>query len=279
MKIIYFAFSPTRTSAAIAAAVAEGMASFCGAECVGLDVTYDPLAESDFPSGSVAVIAAPVYGGRMAPLAKERLKGLRGNGAPCVLIAVYGNRAFENALADMAEFAAGLGFTPVAAGAFVGEHSYSTESAPIAAGRPDNEDFAVARRFGAEVGRAVVDGSAGAVDVGRLTDEPSPEESLVAFRKFVAEYMQSRAGGAVPVLPEVDIELCSGCGLCQNLCPVSAIGDDCRSVDASKCIRCSACVKGCPSGARRLLSPFAPVLSANFNRRKNPVTIVGTSAL
>lgn len=278
MKIIDIAFSPTRTSAAIAAAVAEAMAAYCGAERVGVDVTYDSLAESNFPSGSVAVIAAPVYGGRMSPLAKERMKGLRGNGAPCVLIAVYGNRAFENALVDMAEFASGLGFMPVAAGAFVGEHSYSTESTPIAAGRPDSEDLAEARRFGMSIGQAVADGSAGAVDVGSLTDVPSPGESLEAFRKFVAEYMQSRVAGAVPVLPEVDIELCIGCGLCQNLCPVSAIGDDCRSVDASKCIRCSACVKGCPSGARRLLSPFAPVLSANFNIRKNPVTIIGTKA-
>ena len=36
-------------------------------------------------------------------------------------------------------------------------------------------------------------------------------------------------------------------------------GDELRT-DAAKCIRCCACVKGCPVGARSYDSPFAPVL-------------------
>ncbi|MBJ2189716.1 MAG: 4Fe-4S binding protein [Muribaculaceae bacterium] len=38
-----------------------------------------------------------------------------------------------------------------------------------------------------------------------------------------------------------------------------------------KCIKCCACVKSCPEGARSLSSPFAPVLSANFSLRKSPI--------
>lgn len=43
------------------------------------------------------------------------------------------------------------GFLPLSAGAFVGEHSYSRpdEGMPIAEGRPDTADRAVAKRFGA----------------------------------------------------------------------------------------------------------------------------------
>lgn len=89
------------------------------------------------PADTVAVIAAPVYGGHAAPTAVKRLETLRGEGTPAVVVAVYGNRAFEKAVAELAELAVRQGFVPVAAGAFVGEHSYSTPETPVAAGRPD----------------------------------------------------------------------------------------------------------------------------------------------
>lgn len=78
------------------------------------------------PADAAAVFAVPVYGGRVAPAALERLQEIRGEGTPAVVLAVYGNRAFGTAVAQLAAFVAERGFVPVAAGAFVGEHSYST---------------------------------------------------------------------------------------------------------------------------------------------------------
>ena len=43
--------------------------------------------------------------------------------------------------------------------------------------------------------------------------------------------------------------------------------------DADRCIRCCACVKSCPRGARTFTTPFAPALARNFKRRKAPVYI------
>lgn len=87
----------------------------------------------------------------MAPAALERLREIRGEGTPAVVLAVYGNRSFDTAVAELASFVAGRGFVPVAAGAFVGEHSYSTPETPIAQGRPDARDLAAATAFGAQV--------------------------------------------------------------------------------------------------------------------------------
>jgi hypothetical protein len=56
---------------------------------------------------------------------------------PAVVVAVYGNREYEDALLELKIFAEAAGFRPIAAGVFLGEHSFSTQDMPIAAGRPD----------------------------------------------------------------------------------------------------------------------------------------------
>ena len=151
-------FSPTGTSRKIAAAVAQGVARHGGScnaaanTAAGADAGTNAVAGSaakafttidlthaagksvTLPADAAAVFAVPVYGGRVAPAALERLREIRGEGTPAVVLAVYGNRAFGTAVAQLAAFVAERGFVPVAAGAFVGEHSYSTPGTPIAEG-------------------------------------------------------------------------------------------------------------------------------------------------
>ena len=135
MELYNIVFSPTGTSAKVAEAIVSGIGNALWPKEPGVklcDVTrWEDMTvcveRSDF-----AVIVAPVYGGKMAPIAKERMKNIKGDVTPCIVIAVYGNRAFENAVSDMAAFAESLGFVPVAAGAFVGEHSYSTAEKSVA---------------------------------------------------------------------------------------------------------------------------------------------------
>lgn len=126
-------FSPTHTSKRVGEAVAAGLQA---ARLVENDLTHTPADDTILPSSSVAVVAVPVYRGSVAPLALERLQGLHGDGTPVVLLAVYGNRDYEHALDDLDRFMTERGFVTVAAGTFVGEHSYSTPQTPVAAGRP-----------------------------------------------------------------------------------------------------------------------------------------------
>ena len=87
-----------------------------------LDLTHAAPRPETLSADTVAVFAAPVYGGRIPRTALERMEGIRGEGTPAVVIAVYGNRAFEKAAAELADFVRARGFVPVAAAAFVGEH-------------------------------------------------------------------------------------------------------------------------------------------------------------
>lgn len=48
---------------------------------------------------------------------------------------------------------------------------------------------------------------------------------------------------------EIDEEKCKACGLCQKVCPVSAIKGEQREkrvIDQSKCIKCGSCKAKCP---------------------------------
>ena len=57
---------------------------------------------------------------------------IKADQTPAVIVVVYGNRAFEDALLELFQLVKEAGFIPVAAGAFIGEHSYSTAATPIA---------------------------------------------------------------------------------------------------------------------------------------------------
>ena len=96
-------------------------ASVHGAPAVtAIDLTYPAGQPAPLPAGAVAIFAVPVYGRHVAPAALERLREIRGEGTPAIVLAVYGNRSFGTAVAELASFVAERGFVPVAAGAFIG---------------------------------------------------------------------------------------------------------------------------------------------------------------
>ena len=261
MTVYNIFFSPTGTSGKIADAVTEEISSALNVESATVDVTTESRDRIDAGPDDLVILTAPVYGGHMAPTAKSRMDIIKGNGAKCVLKAGYDNREYD-------------GLRPIAAGAFVGEHSYSTADTPIAVGRPDAEDLRVAAEFGDRIANKLSAGDVQDIDAASLLDIPSPEQSLANFKDFVISYVAQQKLTPVKLLPEVNDSLCTRCGTCVSVCPTHAITDDCHTVDSAKCIKCCACVKKCPVGARALHSPFAPVLSANFQIRKSPVIIL-----
>jgi ferredoxin len=270
MGIYAFSFSPTGTSAKILRAVSSGVAEGLNTDVTSVDLTFNPADDIELTERDIVIAGAPVYGGKIAPLAKLRLNALRGNGAKCIVVAIYGNRAFENAASDLAGFMAEGGCLICGAAAFVGEHSYSTSATPIAAGRPDGQDLSDAHKFGMEIASLILQDKLREVNPTELSDVPSPAESIANFRKFVVAYQQQQSTNPVTYLPTVDQSLCDGCGACYAACPTGAINPECEEVDPAKCIKCCACVKVCPQEARHLATPFAGILSENFNLRKSP---------
>ena len=268
LRTIYF--SATHTSEKVAKAISQSIAG----EFVAEDITFHELKNTDFATNDLLLVAVPVYGGGVAPVALKQLEAIRGNNTPAVVVVVYGNRNFEGAAVQLSDFLTERGFVVVAATAFVGEHSYSTDENPIAVGRPNVGDIADARRFGALV-REKLALSKEAVDVSALKCPDSGEENVKAFVEFVKGYQAEQAKNPVKLLPTTDEEKCVMCGVCVDVCPTSAIDrEDVSVVDATQCIKCCACVKECPKEAKILNSPFAPMLSKYFAQPKQNVWLV-----
>ncbi len=146
MTVYTICFSPTGgTEKAV-----QILCSALSADRKVIDLTNTGLKPTTLPADSVAiaVIAMPSYGGRIPGLAAERLKNIRGSGMPCVLLCVYGNRAYEDTLVETAELAKQCGFRVIAAVAAVAEHSIMHQ---YAVGRPDQTDTQNLKQMGERI--------------------------------------------------------------------------------------------------------------------------------
>lgn len=91
-------FSPTHTSAKIVSTIAEGMNIIVNKE---IDLTYPFADQKTILSDTLTIIGVPTYAGRVAPTALERLQKIKGDNTPAIIIVLYGNRDYEDALLEL----------------------------------------------------------------------------------------------------------------------------------------------------------------------------------
>ena len=244
-----FTFSPTGTTRMVAEQVAKGLGLSMSTT---FDLTLPPIGTSGLQESVVdlAVIGGPVHAGRLPPVMVERLRWIEGGGRPAVLIVVYGNRAFEDALLELADVAEAVGFRPLAAAAFIGEHSYSTAVLPIAQGRPDTTDLAKALWFGEQVAEQIRQGACESLNTRMALPGNRPGRDLRA---------------PLGVAPAVDGNLCGACSRCGTVCPTEAIGIGNPVANPELCIQCCACIRACPSGARQTVDPRVLQIAARLH--------------
>jgi ferredoxin/flavodoxin len=244
-------FSPTGSTKRIAEIIAQSI----GPEKVNvIDVTklsQRPEHPLTFHK-EVVVLATPVYYGRVPEEAVSYFSTFAGEQTPAVVVVVYGNRAYDDALIELRDIATARNFIPIAGGAFLAEHSYSSPEHLIAPGRPDDSDLRKASEFGA----AVRDKLLVASSMEDMTALDVPGNVPYIEPKNWNLIKNIRATTPLSFTPETDMNECTGCGLCAEICPTGAISpDDVARTDKLHCLICFACVKQCPEGARQMKIP------------------------
>lgn len=199
------------------------------------------------------IVGVPVYAAKVPAFAQEIFKDIDGNNKKTTAVVVYGNNEFGKSLKGLVSQLQNQHFNVVAAGSFIGEHSYSGDPI-VAKNRPDSDDITKAIVFGKTLGDSL----------GRLNMDKVPSEFSL-FSSMKTE---------MAIKPTFNSSNCINCGSCSDVCPTG-------HVDSSSeiCLGCLACVKTCTHKGRLFTVNVMQkvmgrmVLSKASKHRREPLTV------
>ena len=227
-------FSATNVTKKYVTAMADEIGVPCNVFDFTLPKDRDLSQAPAFDHTDTVIVGFPVYSGRVPDICREYLLAVKGNGAKCIVVATYGNRAYEDALAEARDILTANGFCVIAGAALVGRHSYSDK---IAGNRPTPVDLNGAKKF--------------------IRELISKDDSKLSSIDFPGA-RPYRAKGAAKALAPVTTDACIDCKLCAEQCPSGIISFTCPKElvkPASECLRCNRCITICPVNAKIFTDP------------------------
>lgn len=261
VKLAYF--SPTGTTKAVVQGITRGI-NHSTVEIIDItrpDARKQPLQTSE---KELLILGVPVYMGRVPALILEWLQAIKAQNTPAVCVVVYGNRVYDDALLELKDILTQCGCKPIAGGAYIGEHSFSSDETPTAKDRPDASDLNHAESFGRKIQE-------------KLNTIPSVDRISDVNIPGCHPYRGASKLWNVDFIAVSDA--CTRCGICAEGCPTGAIDpENSNLIDTGKCITCCACIKSCPQNARSmkpgLVKDASVRLHTLYSQRKEPESFI-----
>ena len=257
-------YSATGTTERVVTTAAKTLAEKLGKplEVRSISNPIEREKEICFTEKDLVVVGTPTYAGRvpnkMLPYFQTKLTG---NGALAVPVVLFGNRSFDNALAELCAELEAHGFHTVSAAAFVGQHAFAPK---LAGGRPNMDDDDKVKDFAGKIAEKVAGLSAAPEPVAVTGDPAAPYYTPLGLDGQPAKFLKAK--------PLTDLGKCTSCGVCAAVCPMGSIDREDVSSVPGACIKCQACVVKCPVGAKYFDDPaflsHKAMLEANYAGRQ-----------
>lgn len=267
IKAVYF--SPTGTTKKTVTTIAATLAEKLNISWEMDDFTLPPRRKTPlvFKKNELIIFGVPVYAGRVPNIIIKYIAALQGNNATGIPVVLYGNRNYDDALIELRDTLETGGIHTIAAGAFIGEHSFSRI---LGAGRPDKQDLSIARQFAHTI-------------VEKLTEKnkqltPITVKGNIPYRPYYRPLVKDGTHADIRKVVSKVNDHCTNCGICAAVCPMGSISkEDIRSY-IGICIKCGACIKFCPVQARYYDDPsylfHKENLEETYTRRAEPELFV-----
>ena len=247
MSIVEIFFSPSGTTQKVADQIAKNFSQ----EKENCNLLIFKEAK-ELSSDDVAVVAMPVFAGRIPKAARKRLSKITGNNTPAIAVVNYGNAHVSDSLLELVDLLKENSFNVIAAASTISHHSIFDG---VAVGRPDDSDIEKINEFSKKC-------------IEKLEKEESLKSEIPGNRPYT-DYKQ------LPFEIDCDDSLCAFCYDCVSICPEKAIPeDDPIETDLNLCSRCTACISICPEDARKFTGDAfkakKPAFEEANSERKEP---------